>query len=86
MNPALVPTPVRAVLIGAGGRMGQALLKAAAAFPALEFTAAIVSRDSALLGRKAPVGALHYRADLAAALAPAQVAIDFSSAAARSAR
>ena len=48
--------------------MGQALLEAAAAFPALEFTAAIVSTDSALLGRKAPAGALHYRADLTAAL------------------
>lgn len=82
MSPAAVPTPARAVLIGAGGRMGQALLRAAAAFPALRFTAAIVSRDSALLGSRAPGGALHYRADLAAALAGAQVAIDFSSAAA----
>ena len=82
MNPAPVPTPVRAVLIGAGGRMGQALLAAAATFPALEFVAAIVSKDSALLGSPAPGGALHYRADLPDALAQGQVALDFSSAAA----
>ena len=82
MSPQPVPTPRRAVLIGAGGRMGQALLQAAAACPALAFTAAIVSEDSPLVGSPAPGGALHYRADLAAALAGAQVAIDFSSAAA----
>jgi 4-hydroxy-tetrahydrodipicolinate reductase len=62
--------------------MGQALLQAVAGFPALTFTAAIVSRDSKLLGSAVPGGALHYRADLAAALGEAQVAIDFSSAAA----
>jgi 4-hydroxy-tetrahydrodipicolinate reductase len=81
MNPRLAPTPVRAVLIGAGGRMGQALLHAAAG-SAVEFTAAIVSAGSALLGSQAPGGALRYRADLAAALGAADVAIDFSSAAA----
>jgi 4-hydroxy-tetrahydrodipicolinate reductase len=82
MSPEPVPPPKRAVLIGAGGRMGRALLQAAAAFPALVFTAAVVSRDSTLRGSKAPGGALHYRADLAAALAQAEVAVDFSSAAA----
>ena len=85
MNPPGAPTPVRAVLIGAGGRMGQALLTAAAGSAALTFTAAIVSSDSALLGAAAPGGALHYRADLAAALAGADVAIDFSSATATAA-
>ena len=82
MSPEPVPTPRRAVLIGAGGRMGQALLQAAAGSPTLAFTAAIVSGASPLVGRPVPGGALHYRADLAAALAGAQVAIDFSSAAA----
>ena len=82
MTPAVAPTPVRAVLIGAGGRMGQVLLRAAAGCASLAFTAAIVPRDSALLAASAPGGALHYRADLAAALAQADVAIDFSSAAA----
>jgi 4-hydroxy-tetrahydrodipicolinate reductase len=82
MNPPVAPTPVRAVLIGAAGRMGQALLQAAAACDSLVFTAALVSRDSALVGSRAAAGALQYRADLAAALAGADVAIDFSSAAA----
>ena len=86
MSPRSVPTPVRAVLIGASGRMGQALLNAAAGSASLVFTAAIVSRGSALLGTPAPGGALQYRADLAEALAQAQVAIDFSSAAAAAAR
>lgn len=82
MNPPVAATPVRAVLIGAGGRMGQALLQAATGSASLVFTAAIVSKDSALLGSGAGAGALQYRADLAAALDRADVAIDFSSAAA----
>ncbi len=76
------PTAVRAVLIGASGRMGQALLAAAAGSPALVFTGAIVPAGSELLDRPLPGGALHYRCDLAAALVQAHVAIDFSSAAA----
>jgi 4-hydroxy-tetrahydrodipicolinate reductase len=82
MNPPVPATPVRAVLIGAAGRMGQALLQAAAGSASLVFTAAIVAKHSALLGSRAGTGALQYRADLAAALAQADVAIDFSSAAA----
>jgi 4-hydroxy-tetrahydrodipicolinate reductase len=85
MNPPAAATPVRAVLIGAGGRMGQALLHAAAGSATLVISAAIVSRGSALLGSRAGAGALQYRADLAAALAQADVAIDFSSAAATAA-
>lgn len=82
MSVPVAPTPVRAVLIGAAGRMGQALLHAAAGSASLAFTAAIVSSNSALLGSRAAGGALQYRADLAAALGEAHVAIDFSSAAA----
>jgi 4-hydroxy-tetrahydrodipicolinate reductase len=82
MNPPAAPSPVRAVLIGGGGRMGQALLRAAAAFPQLAFTAAIVPQHSALLATCVPGSALHYRSDLGAALAQADVAIDFSGAAA----
>ncbi len=80
MTPAPAPTPVRAVLMGAGGRMGQAILTAAAASGALAVTAAIVAPGSALAGTPVPGGALRYRADLEAALAGAQVAIDFSNA------
>jgi 4-hydroxy-tetrahydrodipicolinate reductase len=66
--------------MGAGGRMGQAILQAAAGSSHLVVSAAVVSPGSALAGRPVPGGALHYRADLAAALEEAQVAIDFSSA------
>jgi 4-hydroxy-tetrahydrodipicolinate reductase len=87
---ALAPTPslVRAALIGATGRMGEALLRAAPAFPRLNITAAVASATSPSLGRDAGevagVGCLHLpiTSDLARALAEADVAIDFSSAAA----
>jgi len=87
---ALAPTPslVRAALIGATGRMGEALLRAAPAFPRLNITAAVASPTSPRLGRDAGevagVGCLHLpiTSDLPRALAEADVAIDFSSAAA----
>jgi 4-hydroxy-tetrahydrodipicolinate reductase len=87
---ALAPTPslVRAALIGATGRMGEALLRAAPAFPRLNITAAVASPTSPSLGRDAGevagVGCLHLpiTSDLPRALAEADVAIDFSSAAA----
>jgi len=87
---ALAPTPslVRAALIGATGRMGEALLRAARAFPRLNITAAVASPTSPRLGRDAGevagVGCLHLpiTSDLPRALAEADVAIDFSSAAA----
>ena len=87
---ALAPTPslVRAALIGATGRMGEALLRAAPAFPRLNITAAVASPTSPRLGHDAGeaagVGCLHLpiTSDLPRALAEADVAIDFSSAAA----
>src|SRR2546430_1678382 len=88
--PARAPPPslVRAALIGATGRMGEALLRAAPAFPRLNITAALASPTSPRLGRDAGevagVGCLHLpiTSDLPRALAEADVAIDFSSAAA----
>jgi 4-hydroxy-tetrahydrodipicolinate reductase len=65
--------------------MGQALLAAAAGSAALSFTAAIVRAGSAQLDQPLPGGVLRYRCDLGAALAQADVAIDFSSAAATAA-
>ena len=83
------PAPlVRAVIIGAGGRMGEALVRAAPAFPQLIITGAIVSEESLALGRDAGQVAglgnanLLITSDLAAALAEADVALDFSSSAA----
>ena len=82
------PTLVRAALIGVTGRMGQALLRAAPAFPRLNITGAVASQTSPSLGRDAGelagVGCLHLPiiSDLARALTESDVAIDFSSAAA----
>jgi 4-hydroxy-tetrahydrodipicolinate reductase len=86
--PAPIPTRVRATLIGVSGRMGQALLRAAPAFPRLNITGAVASPTSLSLGRDAGevagVGCLHLPiiSDLPRALTEADVAIDFSSAAA----
>jgi 4-hydroxy-tetrahydrodipicolinate reductase len=84
MRAAAHPARVRAALIGAGGRMGQALLRCARESTGLEFTAALVPPGSPLLGSAVPGTALTYRADLAAALLQCDVAIDFSHAAASS--
>jgi 4-hydroxy-tetrahydrodipicolinate reductase len=68
--------------------MGEALLRAAPAFPQLVITGAIASSDSLALGRDAGEVAgigranLPVTSDLPAALALADVALDFSSAAA----
>ncbi len=91
---AAAPSPpplVRAVLIGVTGRMGQALLRAAPHFPGLMITGAIAAPASLALGRDAGELAglgranLTITADLAAALGEADVALDFSSAAAAAA-
>lgn len=72
------------MIIGAGGRMGRALLRSAAAVGGLALTAAVASATSAALGRDAgelaggaPLG-IPVSADLGAALQGAEVAIDFS--------
>jgi 4-hydroxy-tetrahydrodipicolinate reductase len=75
---------VRIALIGASGRMGQALLRAAPRFPQLIVTAAIASSESLSLGRDAGTVAgigplnLPVSADLSAGLAQADLALDFS--------
>jgi len=76
--------PLCAVLIGASGRMGRAILVAAAQFPGLAFVGAVASKESAALGRDSGVVAggtpnhLPISSDLGAALPRAQVVIDFS--------
>lgn len=74
----------RAVIVGASGRMGQALVRAAREFPALRITGLVASAGSESLGRDGgvlagvePLG-LEVTSDLPAALAAADVAIDFS--------
>src|SRR5579863_6630016 len=84
MSATAAPRPIGAVLIGAGGRMGRALLAAAAEFPALTFVGAIASPDSALLGRDAGVAGggapahLMITSGLSGVLPRADVVIDFS--------
>lgn len=82
------PPLIRAAIVGVSGRMGQALLRAAPTFPQLLITGAIASPGSLALGRDAGEVAgtgranLPITSDLPAALAAADVALDFSSAAA----
>ena len=63
---------LRVALLGAGGRMGQAVLSAAAGREDLGITAALVRPGSPLLG------AAPYTTDLKAALAGCDVLLDFS--------
>jgi 4-hydroxy-tetrahydrodipicolinate reductase len=82
------PPLTRAVIVGVSGRMGEALLRAAPGFPQLIITGAIVRPESLALGRDAGELAgigranLPVTSDLPAALAQADVVIDFSNASA----
>lgn len=74
----------RVVIVGASGRMGQALLRVAGEFPQARITGAVASAGSSSLGRDAgvlagmaPMG-IEVTSDLPATLAAADVAIDFS--------
>jgi len=76
--------PTRVVIIGVSGRMGQALVRVAGELPEVRITAAVASAGSASLGRDAgvlasvqPLG-VEVTSDLTAALAAADVAVDFS--------
>jgi 4-hydroxy-tetrahydrodipicolinate reductase len=85
---AAPPPLIRAVLIGVTGRMGLELLRAAPGFAQLIVTGAIASPESLALGRDAGelagLGRLNLAvtSDLPRALEAADVALDFSSAAA----
>jgi 4-hydroxy-tetrahydrodipicolinate reductase len=87
MNSASPAPRTRVVLIGASGRMGQAILCAASHYPALRIVAAIASPASPALGRDSGIEAgsapneVPVTADLQAALSQADVVIDFSNAA-----
>ena len=86
MSPAAPAAPVCAVLIGASGRMGRAILSVAAEFPGLALVGAIASKDSAVLGRDSGVTAggapnhVPITSHLDTVLPRAQVVIDFSTA------
>jgi 4-hydroxy-tetrahydrodipicolinate reductase len=75
---------IRAALVGATGRMGLAIIRAAHPAEDIAITAAVASESSPHLGRDAGelagIGAIDVviTADLPAALAAAEVVIDFS--------
>lgn len=71
----MAKAPVRIALLGAAGRMGQAVLEAAAGREDLVISAALVRPGSTLLsgGQTVP-----YMTDLKAALAASDVLLDFS--------
>jgi 4-hydroxy-tetrahydrodipicolinate reductase len=69
-------TPTRIALLGASGRMGQAVLDAAAATGEVTVTAALVRAASASLNKSSH--GLSYSSDLASALSVADVVLDFS--------
>jgi len=75
---------IRAVLVGATGRMGQEIIRAAAAGGEISITGAVGAAQSTYLGRDAGelagVGSLEVAvtSDLGAALEQADVVIDFS--------
>src|SRR6516165_8714165 len=80
VSPSAPHAPLtRAVIVGVSGRMGQALLRAAPAFPGLIITGAIAWASSLALGRDAGEVAglgrlnLEVTSDLPAALAAADV-------------
>ncbi len=91
MNAPPTAQPLCAVLIGASGRMGRAILAVAGEFPELALIAAIASKQSAVLGRDSGVVAgtapnrVLITSDLSQVLKRAHVVIDFSGPAASAA-
>lgn len=86
-TPDSVGAPViRAAIIGISGRMGLAMVRVAPGIPDLSIVSAVASRTSSAIGKDAGQLAgcgetgVRVTADLPAALAQADVAIDFSSA------
>ncbi|MBI3987859.1 MAG: 4-hydroxy-tetrahydrodipicolinate reductase, partial [Lentisphaerae bacterium] len=75
---------IRLAIIGAAGRMGQALIRCSKRLPEFTLTAAVESDQCPLLGQDAGLAAgigslgLSFTADVAAAFRSAQAVIDFS--------
>lgn len=67
---------VKVALLGAAGRMGQAVLEAAPSHPDIKVAAALVRQGSEMIGWESH--GLRYSGDLASALAGADVLLDFS--------
>jgi 4-hydroxy-tetrahydrodipicolinate reductase len=72
----MAKAPVRIALLGAGGRMGQAILAVAPEHADILISAALVRPGSPLLGSAA--AGIKYSNDLTAAVAGCDVVLDFS--------
>lgn len=73
----MTQTQVRIAVLGASGRMGQALVQAALAVPAVQLTTAIDRWDSPDLGEEVGAG-ISLAHDLNAAVGSFDVVVDFS--------
>jgi 4-hydroxy-tetrahydrodipicolinate reductase len=76
MSTKSADTPVRIALLGAGGRMGRAILELAREYPNVNINAAVVRAGSAHAGTT--LGGIICSTDLRAALAGSDVLLDFS--------
>ena len=72
----MTKVPVRIALLGAGGRMGQAILSVVPEHADLRISAALVRAGSPLLGSEA--SGVEYSSDIGAAVAGCDVLLDFS--------
>ena len=77
--PEPIRTPTRITIVGAAGRMGQALLTASREPGSpCRVVAALVIPDSPAIGTETGVPGLKYSADLAAGLAACDVVVEFT--------
>lgn len=76
-NDSLARLPVRLAIIGAQGRMGQALVQAIRDAPRFRIAALVVHSGDATVS---PIAEVPYSTDLSAALAHCDVAIEFAGA------
>lgn len=74
-----MPGPLQLAIVGAHGRMGRALI-AAASHRGLRIAALVVRPGSAAIGAVEPTSGLAHGSDLAAALGPGRVAVEFAGA------
>lgn len=73
-----MPSPLKLAIVGAQGRMGQALIVVARRDPAFELGALLVRPGSAVAGTIEPASGLAYRTDLGAAIAGCDVVVEFA--------
>lgn len=73
-----MPASLKLAIVGAQGRMGQALIVVARRDPAFELGALLVRPGSQVAGTVEPTSGLTYRTDLASAIAEADMVVEFA--------